>query len=112
MGAYEEYDAVRRRFDVAGSAALLLDGRGVVTSWTRDAQRLLGYTAAEAVGTPFAGLLTAEDAGRVPGMVERCHRGGGWSGLIEARRKDGQPVGVTVRISPWKSPAGPRRRWC
>ncbi|MFI8169531.1 SpoIIE family protein phosphatase [Streptomyces sp. NPDC085931] len=100
MGADEEYGTARQRFDVADAAPLLLDPQGVVTGWTDDARRLLGYRAGEAVGRKLADLLVAEDAQRVPDLVERCRRDGGWRGLLTARRKDGGPVRVAARIAP------------
>ncbi|MHC3474935.1 SpoIIE family protein phosphatase [Streptomyces sp. 7R007] len=99
MSTHEEQGA-RRRFDVADAVPLLLDGQGVVTSWTRDAGHLFGYTPGEVVGTNVTGLLTAEDAARVPELVERCRRDGGWAGLLTVRRKDGRPVRVMARIVP------------
>ncbi len=99
MGAHEEYGVARRRFDVADAAPLLLDPQGVVTGWTSDARRLLAYPASEAVGRKLSDLLAAEDAERVPDLVERCHRDGGWTGLLTARRKSGQPVRVMARIT-------------
>ncbi|MEU2713169.1 SpoIIE family protein phosphatase [Streptomyces sp. NPDC007205] len=107
MGTHEERDVARHRFDVADAAPVLLDARGVVTSWTPDAQRLLAYPAAEVVGTGVTGLLSAEDAARVPELAERCRRDGGWAGLLTARRKDGQPVRVMVRVTPAVEPGGP-----
>ncbi|MFJ8112250.1 SpoIIE family protein phosphatase [Streptomyces sp. NPDC096132] len=109
MGTHDEDGVARRRFDVADAAPLLLDGRGVVTSWTRDAERLLGYAAAEAVGKDLAGLLTQGDAGRMPEMLERCRRDGGWSGLLSARREDGRPVPVMARFTSAHEPGGPAR---
>ncbi|MET9383255.1 SpoIIE family protein phosphatase [Streptomyces sp. NPDC002928] len=109
MGAYEEHDVARRRFDVADAAPLLLDARGVVTSWTGNAQRLLAYPASEAVGRKLADLLTPQDAVRVPELLERCRVDGGWAGLLMARRKDGQPVRVMARITPAEESAGPAR---
>ena len=90
MGTHEEQDVARQRFDVADAVPLLLDARGMVVSWTRDAQRLLRYTAAEVVGTGVAGLLHDEDAARLPELAERCRRDGGWAGLLTARRKGGR----------------------
>ncbi|MGW3726922.1 SpoIIE family protein phosphatase [Streptomyces sp. NPDC000851] len=107
MGTYEDRDVARRRFDVADAAPLLLDARGVVTSWTRDAERMLAYGAAEAVGTNLADLLTAEDARRVPEVFECCRRDGEWAGLLTARRKDGLPVRVMVRITSARETRGP-----
>ncbi|MFE8961830.1 SpoIIE family protein phosphatase [Streptomyces iakyrus] len=99
MGADEVYDVARQRFDVADAAPLLLDPQGVVTGWTSGARRLLAYPASEAVGRKLADLLVAEDAQRVPDLVERCRRDGGWMGLLTVRRRDGQPVKVAARIA-------------
>ncbi|MEV6960641.1 SpoIIE family protein phosphatase [Streptomyces sp. NPDC051207] len=99
MGSYEERDVARQRFDVADAAPLLLDARGVVTSWTRNAEALLAYPASEAVGTGLAALLAEPDARRVPDLVERWRRDGGWAGLLTARRKDGSPVRIMARIT-------------
>ncbi|MDH6218167.1 PAS domain S-box-containing protein [Streptomyces pseudovenezuelae] len=96
----------RHRFDVADAAPLLLDAQGVVTSWTRGAQRLLAYSAGEVVGTAVTGLLAAADAERVPELAERCRHDGGWAGLLTARHKDGRPVPVMVRITPAVEPGG------
>jgi PAS domain S-box-containing protein len=109
VGADEEYGTARQRFDVADAAPLLLDPQGVVTGWTEDARRLLAYPAAEAVGRKLADLLVAEDAQRVPDLVERCRRDGGWRGLLTARRKDGRPVRVAARITPAQEAHGGSR---
>ncbi|MGW2619141.1 SpoIIE family protein phosphatase [Streptomyces sp. NPDC001500] len=110
MGTHDEDDVARRRFDVADTAPLLLDTRGVVTSWTRDAERLLGYPATEAVGKDMSALLAHGDAGRLPGLLERCRREGGWAGLLSALRRDGRPVPVMARITSAHEPGG-RARW-
>ncbi|GAB2851256.1 SpoIIE family protein phosphatase [Streptomyces deserti] len=107
MGIHEEHDVARQRFDVADAAPLVLDAQGVVTSWTRDAQRLLAYPASEAVGRKLADLLADEDAARVPDLVERCRRDGGWAGLLTARHRDGRPVRVMVRITCTLQAGGP-----
>jgi PAS domain S-box-containing protein len=99
VGADEVYDVARQRFDVADAAPLLLDSQGVVTGWTSGAGRLLAYPASEAVGRKLADLLVAEDAQRVPDLVERCRRDGGWTGLLTVRRRDGRPVKVAARIA-------------
>ncbi|MEV5430827.1 SpoIIE family protein phosphatase [Streptomyces sp. NPDC052701] len=110
MGTYDERDVARQRFDAADAAPLLLDAQGVVTSWSRDAQRLLAYPASEAVGRKLADLLTDEDAARVPDLVERCRRDEGWAGLLTARSRDGRPVGIMVRIAVAVEASG-RSRW-
>jgi PAS domain S-box-containing protein len=109
VGTEDEDDMARRRFDVADTAPVLLDERGVVTSWTRDAERLLGYPAAEAVGRNLAALLTRADAGRVPDVLARCREDDGWAGLLSARRSDGRPVPVMARLTCAHEPGGPAR---
>ncbi|MFF0162498.1 SpoIIE family protein phosphatase [Streptomyces sp. NPDC005263] len=109
MGTDEERDTARRRFDVADAAPLLLDSAGVVTSWSAQAQRLLDHPAAEAVGTNLAELVSAEDADRVPGLIERWHRDGGWAGLLTVRRGDGGPVRVMARVTSTEEARGPSR---
>ncbi|AWT41752.1 MULTISPECIES: SpoIIE family protein phosphatase [Streptomyces] len=99
MGAFEEQDVVRRRFDVADAAPLLLDARGAVAGWTRDARRLLGYAADEVVGHGLAELLADEDAARTPELIERCRRDDGWAGLLTARRADGRTLRVMARVT-------------
>ncbi|MEW2562394.1 SpoIIE family protein phosphatase [Streptomyces griseorubiginosus] len=99
MGAHKGHDTARHRFDVADAAPLLLDAHGIVTGWTRDAERLLDYGASEAVGMTAAALLTAEDADRVPELAQRCRADGGWAGLLTAVRKGGRPARLMVRVT-------------
>ncbi|WP_234438945.1 SpoIIE family protein phosphatase [Streptomyces sp. NRRL B-3229] len=99
MGAHKGHDTARHRFDVADAAPLLLDAHGIVTGWTRDAERLLDYGASEAVGMTAAALLTAEDAGRVPELAQRCRADGGWAGLLTAVRKGGGTARLMVRVT-------------
>ncbi|WP_320775001.1 SpoIIE family protein phosphatase, partial [Streptomyces sp. CRN 30] len=107
-------EAARQRFDVADAAPLLLDARGTVTSWTRDAERILGHPAAEVLGRNFGTLLVPEDAGRIAPLAGD-HRGrGGWTGVLHARHRGGWRVRLMVRAVPlwgaWPAEAdrGPR----
>ncbi|WP_245608144.1 SpoIIE family protein phosphatase [Streptomyces hokutonensis] len=83
---------------MAGSATLLLDGRGVVVSWPATAERLLGYPAPEMVGRSAVGLLVSDNGVRVSGLVNRCRADGGWSGVVSVRHHDGRPAPVEVRV--------------
>ncbi|MGW6399772.1 SpoIIE family protein phosphatase [Streptomyces sp. NPDC055134] len=98
MGTSEHSDATEQRFDVADAAPVLLDTHGVVSGWSGEAGRLLGYAAAEVVGRKVAELLLPADAARVPALSERCRRGGGWSGILTARHRDGHSVTLMVRV--------------
>lgn len=108
MGASEERDGLaRRRFDMADAAPLLLDARMAVTSWTADAERLLGYPAAEVLGRRAADLLLPEDAARIPELAEGCDEGSRWTGLMSARHRDGHAVLLMVRVVPVQHSDGP-----
>jgi PAS domain S-box-containing protein len=100
--------------NVEDYAIFLLDAAGVITEWTPGAERVKGYTAAEAVGQPLALFYTPEDvaAGAVDrelaeaaatGRVERegwrVRKGGArfWANEIATavRDPDGRLVGFT-----------------
>ncbi|MCB5911803.1 SpoIIE family protein phosphatase [Streptomyces pinistramenti] len=79
-----------------GVVVVVIDGRGLVTHWARGAAELLGYAAAEVVGTPARGLLgprryprSDEPYGGAPGgrVLALRHRSGGlvdvWVRLLE-----------------------------
>ncbi|MEY9989619.1 PAS domain S-box-containing protein [Streptomyces sp. V4I8] len=109
MGTHEERGVAGQGFDVADAAPVLLDAQGLVAGWTRDAQRMLAYEAPEAVGKGVGELLSPEDAGRVPELIERCRRDGGWAGLLTALHRDGPPVRLMVRITSALDTRGPVR---
>ncbi|MFB6437174.1 SpoIIE family protein phosphatase [Streptomyces sp. NPDC056411] len=82
------YDAPRqeRLSDTELAPVIMIDDRGAVTGWSREAERLLGYPAAEAVGRPAADLLVPD--GTPPFWALPAGQGG-WSGRLSARRRDG-----------------------
>jgi PAS domain S-box-containing protein len=80
---------------------------GTITGWNMAAERLYGYSAAEAVGNNIA-LIVPPD--RLP-EVEDTLRRIGWGEKIEQNetvrlRKDGTPIEVSLSISPIKAPSG------
>ncbi|MEU7636497.1 SpoIIE family protein phosphatase [Streptomyces sp. NPDC039016] len=94
-----------RACDLATAAAAELDGRGVVVSWTRAAERLLGYPAAEVLGHDAAELLAVPgDAARVAAVAHWA--GDGWSGSVAVRHRDGRAVQLAVQVSPVLAAAG------
>jgi PAS domain S-box-containing protein len=79
---------------------------GLITSWNPAAERLFGYTAAEAVGQPAVLLLP-------PDRLDDAHNvrrvfAGETLEPFEARRmrKDGSLVDVSVALSPVRTPYG------
>ncbi|WP_149829515.1 SpoIIE family protein phosphatase [Streptomyces tailanensis] len=100
MGTDRDSAVTRQRFDVADAAPLLIDADGIVTSWTRDAERLFGYPAADILGRSVRTLLTPEDGERIGRLAESHRPLGGWSGILTARHRDGRRIRVMVRVVP------------
>ena len=80
---------------------------GTITGWNSAAERLFGYTAAEAAGKNIT-LLVPKD--RLPELQDALRRIG-WGESIEHNEsvrvhKDGRRIEVSLGISPIKSPSG------
>lgn len=80
---------------------------GVITSWNRGAERIFGYTAAEAVGQPVAMLIPDDQPDEEPRILARLRRGE----RIEhyetvRRRKDGTLIHISLTVSPIRGPGG------
>ncbi len=80
---------------------------GVIMSWNSGAERLFGYTAAEAIGRPVTMLMPPERIDEEPGIIARIRRGE----RIEhydtvRRRKDGSAIDISLTVSPIKDSDG------
>ena len=80
---------------------------GTITGWNSAAERLYGYSAAEAAGKNIMILIPAGRLSEVQDTLRRI----GWGESIEHNettrlRKDGSPIEVSLSISPIKSPSG------
>jgi PAS domain S-box-containing protein len=72
-----------------------------ITDWNRGAERVFGYSSAEAVGKPMAVLLPAERAEEESGILARLRCGESVHHFETVRvRKDGKTIDVSVTISP------------
>ncbi|MFD8062113.1 SpoIIE family protein phosphatase [Streptomyces cyaneofuscatus] len=81
-------------------AVAVIAGDGTVIGWTRGAEALLGYAAAEMVGRSAALLLAgAPDTRRTAAIAARSREGSGWSGQISLRGRDDRLIDVDVRVS-------------
>lgn len=95
---------LRAVLDAALEAVVLIDRGGAIRFWNRQAESLLGWTAAEAVGRPFASLIAAEPragdperaARRAPGERRQVAR----RREVTARHRDGHAVPVELGITP------------
>ncbi len=85
---------------LSDDAVAVVAGDGTVIGWTRGAEALLGYTAAETIGRPAALLLAGDpDPRRTAAVAARARGGSGWSGLLALRARDERRVEVDVRVS-------------
>ena len=86
-------------------AIISTDLAGVITTWNGGAERLLGYTASEALGAPLEFLL--HKAGLAPEILGPGSRGA-VSRFEETVfvRKDAGEVPVSLTVSPLRKPSG------
>jgi PAS domain S-box-containing protein len=88
------------------------DAEGVIRHWNRGAERIFGFTAAEAVGQSLdiiipEGLRARHWAGYRATMATGQSRYGGGDLLsVPALRKDGARISVEFTIVPFTDPAG------
>ncbi len=80
---------------------------GVVTGWNRAAERLFGFTAAEAVGNRIDLIVPPNRLPEVGQILERITQGETIENYETVRRhKDGHEVHVSLGIAPIKSASG------
>jgi PAS domain S-box-containing protein len=82
-----------------------LDAR--ITSWNRGAERIYGYTASEAIGSPIAMLVPPDHEREDIRILERIMRGERIETYETSRiRKDGARIDVSLTVSPIQTPGG------
>jgi PAS domain S-box-containing protein len=81
--------------------------QGIITSWNKGAERIFGYTAAEAIGRPITMLIPENHLDEEPRIIERI-RAGERIDHYETirRRKDGSKVEISLTVSPIKDSGG------
>jgi PAS domain S-box-containing protein len=74
---------------------------GTIAAWNRGAEKVFGYSAAEAVGKPMTMLMPAERVDEETDILARIGRGQSVEHFETVRvRKDGAKIDVSVTISP------------
>jgi PAS domain S-box-containing protein len=80
---------------------------GIITSWNKSAERVMGYTSDEAVGRHITLIIPQERHSEEFGILERIKRGERVDHFETVRRrKDGSLVDLSLTISPVKDSAG------
>jgi len=87
--------------DSANDAILSKDLRGTITSWNRGAERLFGYSPAEAVGRSVTMLVPDDRHDEETIILNRLRLGERVEPFETARRhKDGRLVDISLSVSP------------
>src|SRR5580704_3021419 len=93
--------------DAADDAIISKDLNGIITSWNKSAERLFGYTEAEAIGQPITMLIPPDRLGEEPQIIARI-KSGERVDHVETirRRKNGTEIEVSLTISPVRDGTG------
>jgi PAS domain S-box-containing protein len=88
-------------------AIISKDLNGRIRTWNAAAERIYGYSAAEAIGRPMTIVLSADRQGEEAEILERLRRGERVSHFETTRlRKDGVTIHVSLTISPVRTRDG------
>ncbi len=80
---------------------------GIINSWNKGAERIFGYTAAEAVGQPITILIPPERFNDEPLILQRIRSGKRVDHYETVRqRKDGSLIDISLSVSPIKDESG------
>jgi PAS domain S-box-containing protein len=83
------------------------DLNGVILSWNPGAERLYGYTAAEAIGQPVTMLIPSDRPDEEPHILSQIGRGERVDHYETVRRrKDGTLIDVSLTVSPLRNTEG------
>lgn len=79
----------------------------VITSWNQGAERIFGYTAAEAIGRPITLIIPPERLDEEPAILERLRKGERVEHFETVRvAKDGRRIDISLTISPVRDSTG------
>ncbi|HEV2503269.1 MAG TPA: PAS domain S-box protein [Mesorhizobium sp.] len=93
--------------DSSSDAIISKDLNSVITTWNAAAERMFGYTAAEAVGQSVLMLIPERLHNEENEIIERIRNGERIGSFETLRlRKDGTPIHVSLTISPIKTADG------
>src|ERR1051326_4614957 len=111
MRAHEALDESEQRFaaivEWSDDAIISKSLDGVIRSWNLAAEKLFGYTAAEAVGQSIMLIIPEERRGEEEHVLGRIRRGETVARFETGRRgKDGRLIDISLPVSPIRDAAG------
>ncbi len=114
---FREISDLKRRDELQARLAAIVESSddaivsksldGTIQSWNAGAQRIFGWTAAEAVGQPIYLIIPPERHDEERGILERLRRGERLDHFETVRvAKDGRRIDVSLTVSPIRDAAG------
>jgi PAS domain S-box-containing protein len=88
-------------------AIISKDLNGIINSWNKGAERIFGYSAAEAIGQPATLLMPPERVNEEPTILRKIRQGEKVDHYETVRqRKDGSLLDISLTVSPIKNAEG------
>lgn len=118
LSSHEQELAERRQAEeAAGRLAAIVEScddaivgktlQGIITSWNHSAERIFGYTAAEAIGRHISLIIPMERLAEEDYVLSRLRRGVRVDHFeTERRAKDGRTLTISLTVSPIKDSEG------
>src|SRR5689334_15135026 len=92
---------VARVVESTDDAIISKDLNGIITSWNRAAERMFGYTAAEAIGQSIKMIIPSDRQSEEDMLLARVRSGHGVTHFESVRRrKDGTLIPISLTVSP------------
>lgn len=93
--------------DSSGDAIIAKDLSGIITAWNKAAERLFGYTEAEAIGQAITIIFPQDQMEEEAAVLDRIRRGERIEHYETTRQsKDGRIIRVSTTVSPIKDSTG------
>ena len=74
---------------------------GMITSWNRGAEKIIGYSMSDVTGKPLSILLPEGESDKMPGVLERVKSGEAVQSFeISRAGKDGKRIHMSLTVSP------------
>jgi PAS domain S-box-containing protein len=107
VGFFESRNQIAAIVESSDDAIVSKDLNGIIQSWNPGAQRIFGYSPAEAIGRPITIIIPAELQQEERKILDRLRKGERIDHFETVRlRKDGSRVNVSLTISPVRGAQG------
>jgi PAS domain S-box-containing protein len=103
----EELSRLAAAIEFSDDAIITKSLEGVIVTWNAGAERMFGYSPAEAVGKPVTILIPDDYIDEEPSILARLRRGERIDHYETVRQhKDGTLINISLSVSPIKDASG------